>query len=244
MYFDYAQYKQKGFAHLLILLVLALALGSIFYFGQQTLRNFTSPTQTASLAVPQAEADNKLPIPSPTERPVLWKTYHNTKYGFELAYPVRGVIHMDEQYQEGECGDKIKEKAQQTGRIIQTYVAETTRVDNFFEIVVLDWNGTIEQYLGAIGAKEQYELNFFSGSLAEEAVEVVGLKKGAEYAVGYPPLAYVSHIFRKGPHLFLVKNLLTHDDVGGCINPAVLDPVKYEKFVNQKWDLKASFKFN
>lgn len=161
-----------------------------------------------------------------------WKRYQNSQYNFELKFPGRGIVLGEKDDLEGECGGAISEKSK--GNIL---------VDNFFEIKVAEGQETVENYLASIAAKDQYNLESFTAEGADEAVEVLGLKKGAEYAVGYPPLIYVTHIFRQGERIFLIKDFLHPENIGGCINPKVLDPVKYPKIANKDWNLKKSFKF-
>lgn len=172
-----------------------------------------------------------------------WKTYTNKKYGYSLKYPRVGMTLAEEDYLEAECGNAIQTKKKQEGRVISSFVTDVIGVDNFFEILVLEGPESIDEYLENIWAKNDYNLEFFDGSLADEAVEVKGLKVGAEYAVGYPPLTYVTHIFRKGEKIFLIKNLIHPVNLGGCIHPDWLDPVKHAHLKVRNWDLKESFKF-
>ncbi|RJP46928.1 MAG: hypothetical protein C4584_00940 [Armatimonadetes bacterium] len=168
-------------------------------------------------------------LPTPTPSP--WKVYTNDKYGLQIRYPLLGVIHEKDRYIEGECGQVLKE---QKNEII---------LDNLFKIKIVGWQGTIAEYLTVLGAKNQYDLELLDNAGAEEAVKVIGLKKGAEYAVGYPPLVYVQAIYKKNGNIFIVKSIPFHQTLGGCIDPAVMDPVKYAKFQDQEWKTINNLKF-
>lgn len=229
----------RGFAAvcLTIFFLVVLGVGAVFLI----VLNKTKVNVVTSKVGP-ASAVTSLPTPTPVPS---WKTYTNSKYRFELTYPKEGMILKETGFEAGECGGAIKAGGVQTGRIISRFVSETIQVDDFFEILVLNWPKSVEEYILAIGAGDQYNLKLIEGSLAEEAVEVVGLKKGAEYAVGYPPLAYISHIYKKGGKLFLIKNLLHPQNLGGCVHPSLLDPVSHShlKVKSSDWDLGKSWKF-
>lgn len=213
--------KQKGFAHpmvsvAIILLILATVGG--FYFWNN-------------------KSDNKLPVPnqiftSPTPTLSPWKTYVNNQLGMKITYPGEGVILTDKSYAEGECGKAIKE----TGSEIS--------LDNFFKIKIVPWTGTLDEYLVSQRAKNAYDLEKIEGSGADEAINLVGLKKNFEVAVGYPPLVYVKYLFKKGDNLYLVSRFQNPINKGGCINPEVLDPSKYAQYLDLGWNQKNSFKFN
>lgn len=78
MHFDYAQYKQKGVAPILIVLLIAV-LGIGGYFVYQNYSTKTTPTPTP-YSTPQ-------PSSSSTDETANWKTYENSKYGFSIKYP-------------------------------------------------------------------------------------------------------------------------------------------------------------
>lgn len=164
-----------------------------------------------------------------------WKKYINKKYGFELTYPGKGVIQGEKNQYEGECGKEIKENA------------EGIFVDNFFQIKILDWKGSINDYIEQKGAKGKYELGEIADSNADEAIEVISIKKGLELSsVGYPPLMYVSGIYKKGNNLFIMIHQAHPPEPmnpNGCLNPKDLDYTKYPKYANQAWDITKSIKF-
>lgn len=250
---------ESGFAHLLLLLVFLLLItaGGVVYYlklNKPSAADTNSTTTASSITTQINNIRSKVDevaqqpviaqaIPTPTPVP-LWKTYINTKYNFQLIYPRQGMLWAEDAYQAGECGNAIKENAQQSNRILTSFVQEVIQFDSFFEILVLQGPETVDDYINQIGAKDKYDIFSFTGTGADEAVEVSGLKKDAEYAVGYPPLTYISHIFRKGEQLFLVKHFFNPHNLGGCIDPALLDPVAHSHLQIKDWDLKQSFKFN
>lgn len=164
-----------------------------------------------------------------------FKIYKNTKYGFELKYPPKGITQKGEKFLEIECGNAIKENV------------DNIFVDNLFKIQIVDWNRTLDDYLIAKGAKNIYEFKPILNSGAEEAVEVVGIKKGLEVvSVGYPPLMYISYIYKNDNKIFLIVHEAHPPNQtieGGCINPEDLDTIKYSKYANQNWNISDSFKF-
>ncbi len=76
---------QKGFAPILIILLIALAVGGYSIYSNY-LNNQTKPTpQPTTHSTPQ-------PSPSPADEIANWKTYTNTKYGFSLKYPPTYIL--------------------------------------------------------------------------------------------------------------------------------------------------------
>lgn len=217
--------KQKGFAILIILVVIILliliALGG-FYFWNKSANKLPAPKVPINVLV----------SPTPTPTPSPWKTYVNEKYGFQVTYPKTGVILTEKSYIEGECGTAIKE--------IKPGIID---VDNFFQVKIIDWKGTIADYLVSQRAGDIYNTEVIEGSGADEGIYLVGLKKDFETAVGYPPLLYVKYLFKKGNNLVIVSTFLHPENLGGCINPEVLDPSKYAKYTNSGWDQKIVLNF-
>lgn len=217
-----ASSEKKGSVFVLLLLgiVLIFSLGGYIW-----LRNYSNKNTTLILT----NKTSPLPTPSP------WKAYTNTQYGFQLTYPKEGMILSKDGYVKGECGQAIGEEKNQEG--------ETIKFDNFFEIRIVKWSRTIGDYLSFKGAKNIYDLKLTASSSAYQGIKLLGLKKGVEYAVGFPPLVYVNYIYQKGNHLYIFKDLEHPENLGGCINQIFLDPVKHAHFKNLKWDLDQSLKF-
>lgn len=211
----------KGFAHLIILvsgiLLISVVLGGVYFWSKPT--NKLPPTKQIIVS------------PSPLPTPSPWNTYVNEQYGWQLTYPKEGVILTDQGYIEGECGKAILE----TGG--------TINIDNFFQVKIIPWAGLIADYLISKGAGNIYETEIITNSGANEGIYLVGLKKDFEVAVGYPPLLYVKYLFKKQNSLIIVSTLSHPVNLGGCINPNVIDPIKYAKYINPVWDQKNSFKF-
>lgn len=223
----------SGFNHLLLILGLAL-IGLIslsFYSFKQIVNNIVSSSPLKAQQLVQ-------PTPSP------WKIYQNTKYNFKLSYPKIGERWIKDEYLKGECGQSIKE-GQLKGSVPHWLVKEVIKVDNFFEIKVVKNQESINSYLKIFGADREYDLEEVKIFGADEAQRVIGLKKGAKYAVGFPPLVYVSHVIRKGENLFLIVDLEHPDNEGGCVAERFLDPVKYEylKPIWEIWNPAVSFQF-
>ncbi|RJQ37281.1 hypothetical protein C4559_03870 [Candidatus Microgenomates bacterium] len=172
--------------------------------------------------------------PTPTPTP-SFKKYENVKYGFELLYPAKGITEKENKFKEAECGNAIKE------------TNDGILVDNFFLIRILNWQGTLDDYLVQKGAKNIYDFKKIETSNADEALEVIDLKKGLEVAsIGYPPLMYISSLYKNNNMIFLFVHLPhppNQTDPKGCLNPKDLDPNKFAKYVDQKWDIIQSFKF-
>lgn len=213
-----------GFFAILILLVVVIFLGKEAFVQVNRVQNQSAKNvQTTNTAL------------TPTPTPTPWKTYINNKYNFELTYPVKGVIAKEEGSKEGECGNFIKEEI--------SGPEEKILVDSFFEIKIIPWEGILEDYLKQKGALNVYDFEQILDSGADEAVGVLGLKQDVSYAVGYPPLRFITHIFKKGDKLFLIQDFHNSENFGGCLSPKTLDPIKYAPIVNLEWDIKKSFKF-
>lgn len=172
--------------------------------------------------------------PKVTPTPAF-KTYKNDQYGFEFNYPIKGITQKGEEFTEVECGNAIKE------------TKDGILVDNLFKIQIINFPKTIDDYLVQRGAKNTYEFEPILNSSADEAIKVVGIKKGMELvSVGYPPLMYVLYIYKKDDKIFLVVHEAHPPNPTipeGCINPKDLDHTKFPKFANDTWDVKDSFKF-
>jgi len=224
--------EQKKFLpkSFIFLIVLPLLLIGAFYFLQGKIKKQITQTPIA--------------VNTPTPTPPILKTYTNEKYGFEFTYPAKGIILIDDEEVEGpkvlnevegQCGNAIKENL---GSIL---------IDNFYEIKILDWKRTIDDYIVQKNAKKTYDFEPINNSNADEAVKVLGIKKGMELvSVGYPPLMYIEDIYKKDNKLFIFVHS-SHPpkptNPNGCLNPEDINPIKYKKYVDQNWRIETSFKF-
>lgn len=219
--------NSKGFAALLLLPLLVVFLVSIGWVVKQNLKIDKQEPLVLATQLPTPTPIRSEPTPKPE-----WKTYTNDKYGFSLKYPASGMVLTEEGLIAGECGNAIKEE----GKLI--------KVDNFFNIKIIENFATIDSYLVSVGAKTQYDTQTFTAPGADESIEVIGLKKGSEYAVGFPPLVYISHIYRKGDKIFLIKDLEHPTNLGGCSEWRFLDPVKHAHLKDIKWGQIKQLKFD
>lgn len=91
--FDKTQFE-KGFANIALVVVIVILLGVVGYFAfVKKLPPIAQQTPTPM------STQTKTPVPTPTPTPkgetANWKTYTNTKYGFEVKYP-SDVFKLDE----------------------------------------------------------------------------------------------------------------------------------------------------
>ena len=235
---------QKGSVLALLLIgvvVIASGFGGVYYFSKSSkpISQVVSQTKVET-PVLAASKDSTQPAATLTPGPRIeaaWKTYTNPKYKFQFMYPAQGMIMGENGYFEGSCGSYIDEVDGSSWHHIY--------FDNLMDIKIKNWPNSIEDYLVGIGASGQYDLEDIQNSGADEAVKVIGLKKGKEYAVGFPPLIYINYIYKKDSNLFLFSDFQTpsvHEK--GCTNPKVLDPVAHSHLRIKGWDISQSLKFN
>lgn len=203
-----------------------IVIGSAFAYRSKIDSYFTTQIQVAIPTDEQLARASLIPV---------LKTYSNLEYRFKVSYPLRGIIFTEDNLAEGICGQVIKEGESQNGHVIE--------LDNIIKVEIINWKGTIDEYLASKWARNKYNLLPITGTGADEAIEVLGLKKEAESAVNYSPLANIDQIYKKGSLLYKISLILIPKNQGGCINPAALDSAKYGYFKKQKWDLKKNIKF-
>ncbi len=213
----------SGFSNTLIFIVVAIIIGSLaFWYFLRMQTNYTSPI------LPRLSV-------GPTPTPSPFKTYTNEKYGFTITYPRMGVVAHENDMSKGECGGAIKEDAKD---------ATLITVDNFMTIQVQAFPGPVQDYLKSAGAANIYETtNIATASASEDALLIGDLKKGVEYARGFPPLVYTKAIYKKGDKLFIMKATQFPNNFGGCVLPEMVDPIKFPDIAKQKWDITQSLKF-
>lgn len=81
--------NNQGFVQIvLVLVIVAVAIGGAYYFG--TLKNNTGLVSVVPTLTPIVSTQSVInPTINPTLDPTAnWKTYSNTKYGFEFKYPI------------------------------------------------------------------------------------------------------------------------------------------------------------
>lgn len=218
----YLHHWEEGFSGLVIFLVIPaiVLLGAIFYWYRPTyVQNNLTTAQVLST-----------PTPSP------WKTYSNDQYGFEITYPAEGVVLSEDRMQLGECGNAIKLDTNKS-------YGNSLQVDNFFWIKIVNWDKSISDYMKEEGAVGKYNVKLISGSGADEAIALEGLKKNVEYARGFPPLVYVSSLYKKNDNLFLLQSFPNPTNQGGCISPYTANPTEFPNIAGKDWDVATSLKF-
>lgn len=218
--------NQKGFSFVwivLLLVLVAVSVATYFIFKVEE----TKVTQAR-----QASIKNS---PSPYPSPSPWKVYTDEINSFSITYPRTGVVLNQDEKNKGECGNSIiADSGINTDNVL---------VDNFFEIRVIKWNGSIEDYMKSQGATKAYDTHKVEGTNAQEALALDGLAKGVEYARGYPPLMYVKALYLDQGKLYLMKTVQNPVNFGGCIPPHMADPSQYPDITRTKWDMTSSIKF-
>ncbi len=214
----------------LISTVVILVLGVILILGNALLFLGNKQSQKTEKDTKETFTKNS-PTPSPT--PVIeTKTYINPRYAFQVTYPSHGTIVTDQGTKYGECGNAIKDVSDQ-------YVKEGVMVDNFVEVVVVDWSNPINDYLKSQQAQNFYDLTPIatSSSGADEAFFLKLKDNWQSYTSSLvPPLPYTLSIYKKYNKLFLLNLLQTKDNLGGCI-PSGAD------FSRNFWSNMDNFKF-
>lgn len=79
--------RQKGFAPILIIFLVLIAIGGAYYFGTKRGNVFPTPTQTPT-SITTSTPTQITPTVKPTADPTAnWKTYANSSYSYQIKYP-------------------------------------------------------------------------------------------------------------------------------------------------------------
>jgi len=192
----------------IVLLFLAIIVIQILFLAAK------NSTSTKKTVLPPQTA--KIVTPTPAQKNTLeTKSYTNLKYGFQVTYPAQGQVLTDRGIVSGQCGNAIREVSDQ-------YTKEGILIDNFFEVVILDWYQSVNEYLKSQNAGNFYNLNLIatSSAQADEAYNLV-LKNNWQSLTSSPtpPLPNTINIYKKGNKIFLLNALYENVSLGGCINP-------------------------
>ncbi len=79
--------SQKGVAPILIVLLIALAIGGYFLYQQQAKTTLPTPSPTQTTTQPSPNPTNTSPVPNGTGETTSWKTYTDTELGISFKYP-------------------------------------------------------------------------------------------------------------------------------------------------------------
>lgn len=233
--------SNRGFAFVPLLLIIGLVvvfLVSLYFYIQrsQETTNVKGVNSAKKVSLISQIIQSSTPTSVQQRQALLtlspWKIYKNEEYGIEITYPRVGVVWTKGGLREGECGFAIKEES------------SLITLDNLYKLKAVSFTGSLEAYLTSQGAYRAYEIEDLIDSGADEAVRLVKLKPDFEVAVGYPPLAYVKAVFKKGEKIFLLQEIIHNpSNEGGCILPSVIDPTQFSDIAKQDWDIVTSLKF-
>jgi hypothetical protein len=192
-------------------LILVVIIGGATYL---LVKNSTSKNQIDSSKPIKRLSPTPTPMPTP-----LTKTYVNYNYAFQIIYPAKGDIQTANGTIKGECGNAISE-------IITPYAKDTVTIDNFLQIVVVDWSRSINEYLVRQNADSFYTTSPIASTSADEAVSLKLNDNWRSLTTSLtPPLASTINIYKKGNNLFLLNTLPENNNINGCI-PKNVDFVK------------------
>ncbi len=149
-----------------------------------------------------------------------WKTYTNSQYGFQITYPSEGIVMsngcfgLDSKqctYNLNTCGNDIHFDDQ-----YQPVNDRLLVVDNFFSVWITPISMSLSDYIKQMDPQQVYVYQTITGSNADEAVQIIGLKPSVQLN-GPPPFPYIFSLYKKGNDLFSIRKLQNDGGVGGCV---------------------------
>jgi hypothetical protein len=153
----------------------------------------------------------------------LWKTYINTKFGFEIKYPAQGDIALSipnqvydpDKTHIGDCGNAIKETVNPNLTSID--------IDSFFSVAIYNSTKSIADWIKdqPVFQPDLSKYELLSGVNADEAYREKANQSLMEIA-----------FYKKNDHIFILSHV--QNLAGGCID--------YNKNI-YNWDIPNSFKF-
>jgi hypothetical protein len=88
---------------------------------------------------------------------------------------------------------------------------------------------SIKDFIKEENAEDLYNIEIINGSNADEAVRIK--LKPTWNQEGYPPLAYISAIYKKNNRLFLIQSVQNPGNIEGCVE------------FKEEWDVTKNIKF-
>ncbi len=217
------KWKRLSLVIIVLLFIFIVILQGYFLLSKQS--NFMSQSPSPSPAT-------KANTPTPTPKNYVETTnYINSKYGFQITYPLKGKVLTEKGIVDGACGNAIREISDQS-------IKEGIIFDNFFKVVIVDWEKSINDYIKEKNATNLYLLTTIATSSAEadEAFMIKLKDDWQSYTTSLkPPLSDTINIYKKGNKIFLLNAVSDNINVNGCISPNA-------SFAREFWGLK-NFKF-
>lgn len=206
-----------------ILFIVILLFQGYFLLNKQS--NFMSKS-------PSPSPTKKVNTPTPTPYNYIETgIYINPKYGFKITFPLKGKVITGKGIVNGQCGGAIREISDQN-------IKEGVIFDNFFKVVIVDWNKSINDYIKEINADNLYSLDTIatSSAQADDAVTIKLKDNWQSYTTSLkPPLSDTVNIYKKGNKIFLLNAISDNLNINGCISPNA-------NFVKDFWGL-TNFEF-
>lgn len=167
-----------------------------------------------------------------------WKTYTNTKYGFQVTYPAKGMIFDGNNRYPGICGNGIKYDPYFTPG--NSYVDEIL-IDNFFGIRVVDWAQSIDNYVKQQDPNKFYNITPITADTNADEAIIVKIKPEIEQNdlgatdnitnINEPGFVLDYSIYKKGNKLFIIHGFQNLGNPGGCVSSSI------------DWDKSRSLRF-